>query len=57
MIQFSTGLSRDMVLEFKATLLNKHIDISRFMVYMRHTEDKKKVGRNCGAVKQEALEL
>lgn len=35
MIKFSSGLSRDLVLEYKAAMLNSDMNISRLVIYMQ----------------------
>lgn len=42
MRKFAFGLSRDLILESKAALLNKDMDISRLVVYMQQVEEEKK---------------
>lgn len=39
MMKFSSSLSRDLVLEYKAILLNHDMDISRLVVYIRQVEE------------------
>lgn len=42
MRKFALVLSRDFVMECKATLLNSDIDISRLVVYIQQKKNKKK---------------
>lgn len=42
MRKYALSLSRDLVLECKAAILNNDIDISRLVVYMQKVENKKK---------------
>lgn len=42
MRNFSLGLSHNLVLEFKAAMLNNYMDISKLVVNMQQVEDNKK---------------
>lgn len=55
MRKFPSGLSRDLLLECKATLLNCDMDISRIMVYMQQVEDQKKKKFKIGEAKLRGL--
>lgn len=40
--KFTFGLSHELILESKTSLLNKDMDISRLMAYMQQVEKEKK---------------
>lgn len=40
-MKFASRLSRDLILEYDATLLNKDIYISRLVVYIQQLEEEK----------------
>lgn len=42
MKKFTSGLSRDLILENKTSLLIKDMDISRLVVHMQQVEDEKR---------------
>lgn len=42
MRKFSSGLSHELILESKASLLKNNIEISRIVVFMQQVGDKKK---------------
>ena len=42
MMKFAFGLSSDLILESKPTLVNKVLEISRLVVYMQQVEKVKK---------------